>query len=480
MTEQIQATPPATTPGASARAETTTLDPAAAGIKILPHSIEAEQAILGGLLLDNQAFDKISDKISEDDFYQQEHRFIYTAIYELAQSDKPFDPITLSTVLKSQGHLEKAGGEYYLYELSKNTPSAANLVAYAEIVRERSVLRQLISTASNIADIAYFPKGRKTSDLLDEAERRVFEIAEQTVRGSGPIKVNQFVSHAIDKIDELYKSDEAITGLPTGYYDLDEMTSGLQEADLVVVAGRPSSGKTCMAINIAENAAINGDKPVLVFSMEMPGEAIAMRMLSSLGRIDQHRLRTGKLTDEDWPKISTAVSLLSKANLYIDDTPALSPSEVRARARRLAREQGPIGLIVIDYLQLMQMHGFRENRTMEISEISRSLKAIAKEMKAPVIAISQLNRGLESRQDKRPVMSDLRESGAIEQDADVIAFIYRDEVYNPETNAKGIAEIIIGKQRNGPIGTVKLAFLGQYTRFENLSKDYFQQQGNAE
>lgn len=455
-------------------------DPVAAGVKILPHSIEAEQALLGGLLLDNQSWDKISDTISAKDFYQHEHQLIYSAIQGLANFDKPFDPITLATELKQEDLLEKAGGEYYLYELSKNTPSAANLKAYADIVRERSVLRQLITTASDIADIAYFPKGRKSTDLLDDAERRVFEIAEQSSRGTGPTKISQFVTHAIDKVDELYKSDEAITGLATGYYDLDEMTSGLQDADLVVVAGRPSSGKTCLAINIAETAAIKGKRPVLVFSMEMPGEAIALRMLSSLGRIDQHRLRTGKLNDDDWPKISSAVSLLSKANLFIDDTPALSPSEVRARARRLAREHGNLGLIVIDYLQLMQVHGFKENRTMEISEISRSLKAIAKEMNCPVIAISQLNRGLEARTDKRPVMSDLRESGAIEQDADVIGFIYRDEVYNPESKFKGIAEIIIGKQRNGPIGTVRLAFLGQYTRFENLSKEYYQQSGNDE
>lgn len=453
----------------------TGIDAATAGVKILPHSIEAEQALLGGLLLDNQAWDKVADKISPKDFYQQEHRFIFSAIMELAHQDKPFDPITLTTQLKANNVIEKAGSEYYLYELSKNTPSAANLSAYADIVRERSILRQLITTAGDIADIAYFPQGRISNDLLDEAERRVFEIAEQGARGTGPVKISHYITDAIDRVDKLYKSEEPLTGLATGYYDLDELTSGLQPADLVVVAGRPSSGKTCLAINISEYAAINGDLPVLVFSMEMPGQALALRMLSSLGRIDQHRLRTGKLTDDDWPKIASAVSLLSKARIFIDDTPALSPSDLRARARRLAREQGQLGLIVVDYLQLMQLPGFKENRTMEISEISRSLKSLAKELNVPVIAISQLNRGLESRTDKRPMMSDLRESGAIEQDADVIAFIYRDEVYHPDTRDKGIAEIIIGKQRNGPIGVVKLAFLGQYTRFENLSREYYQQ-----
>ena len=371
--------------------------------------------------------------------------------------------------LRVQNLLDKAGGETFLFELAQNTPSAANVEAYANIVRERSVLRQLISTGTDIADSAFNSDGRETRDLLDAAEQLVFQIAEQGNRGTGPVKIADLLAATTDRIDRIYHSKEEFTGLPTGFSHFDDMTSGLQKGDLVIVAGRPSMGKTTFAMNIAEYAAIKGDKPVLIFSMEMPAEQLTMRMISSLGRIDQHNLRTGKLKDEDWPRISSAVAVLSEAQMYIDDTPALTPVEMRARARRVARANGGLGLIMIDYLQLMRVPHTRENRTNEISEISRSLKALAKELDVPVMALSQLNRGLESRTDKRPIMSDLRESGAIEQDADVIAFIYRDEVYNEDSPHKGIAEIIIRKQRNGPIGEFQLTFTGQYTRFDNFA-----------
>ncbi len=441
--------------------------------KVSPHSIEAEQSVLGGLLLYNEGWDNVVSKISEKDFYRYEHRLIFEALRGLAEKQHPMDVVTVTAALKQAGELEKAGGEVYLYELSSNIPSIANLQAYADIVRERSVLRQLIGVAQEVADIAYHPGGRQSSDLLDEAERKVFEIAEQNSRQGGPQAIANYVTKAVDKIDQLFHSDNPITGLSTGYSDFDHLTAGLQRSDLIIVAGRPSMGKTSFAMNIAEHAAVEGNGPVLVFSMEMPGEALALRMLSSLGRIDQHRLRSGNLKDDDWPRISSAVSLLSQNKLFIDDTAGLTPSEVRSRARRLAREQGQLSLIVIDYLQLMHSGGRHDNRSAELSEISRSLKSLAKELNCPLMALSQLNRSLEQRADKRPVMSDLRESGAIEQDADVIAFIYRDEVYHPESRDKGIAEILIRKQRNGPIGSVKLAFLGQYTRFENLSREAF-------
>lgn len=440
---------------------------------VTPHSIEAEQAVLGGVMLDNQAWDKICDTLVDEDFYRFDHRVIYRALQTLSSRNSPFDVLTVSEILKEHNELDKVGGEVYLFQLAKNTPSAANIVAYAKIVRERSVLRQLISSANDIAESAFNVNGRDTTELLDEAERKIFSIAEQSSRGSGPLNVKEFLGKAVDRIDALSHSGKTVTGLETGFSDLDELTSGLQEADLVIIAGRPSMGKTLMAMNIAEHAAIKFTKPVLVFSLEMPGESLVMRMISSLGRIDQHRLRTGQLEDQDWPRITSAVSMLSEAPLFIDDTPAISPAELRARARRLARDQGQLGLIVVDYLQLMQVPGMSDNRTLEVSEISRSLKALAKELHVPVIALSQLNRSLESRSDKRPVMSDLRESGSIEQDADLIAFIYRDEVYYEDSPDKGIAEIIIAKQRNGPIGKIRLTFLGKYTRFENFTnRDY--------
>ncbi|AUH72100.1 replicative DNA helicase [Legionella sainthelensi] len=448
-----------------------TVDP----LKRPPHSVEAEQSIVGGLMLDNQVWDKISHKLCETDFYRTEHRILFRAISALAKKDQPFDVVTLLDALTSHNELDDAGGEAYLFELANNTPSVANISAYAEIVREKSVQRQLIAVATEIADSAYNPEGREVPELLDLAETKVFAIGEQTGGDGGPENIKSILVRAVEKIDALYHNGDAITGLATGLSDLDEMTSGLQPSDLVIVAGRPSMGKTTLVMNMAEHAAIKSGKPVLVFSMEMPADSLAMRMMSSLGRIDQHKIRTGKLDDDDWPRVTSAVHMLSEAPLFIDDTPALSPGEMRARARRLAKEHGALGLVVVDYLQLMKVPGFNaDNRTAEISEISRSLKSLAKELQVPVIALSQLNRSLEQRADKRPVMSDLRESGAIEQDADLICFIYRDEVYYEDSPDKGTAEIIVAKQRNGPIGKVRVAFIGKYTRFEDLAYTGYQ------
>jgi replicative DNA helicase len=439
-------------------------------LKVPPHSIQAEQSVLGALLLENRSWDVIADKVAEVDFYRKDHRLIFRVISQLAEKQDPFDVITLSEALEATGELEEAGGLAYLGMLAKDTPSAANVAAYAVIVRERSILRQLIHVGTDIADSAFNTEGRPTSELLENAEQQVFKIAEQRQHAQGgfnPIK--SLLADAVDKIETLYEMEGSITGEGTGFADFDEMTSGLQPADLIIVAGRPSMGKTTFAMNMAENVAIKGDKPVAVFSMEMPGDSLAMRMMSSLGRIDQHKVRTGKLDDDEWPRLTSAINLLAETKLFIDDTPALTPIEVRSRARRLAREHGQLGLIVLDYLQLMQSPASGDNRVQQISDISRGLKQLAKELNVPVVALSQLNRNLEQRPNKRPVMSDLRESGSIEQDADVIVFIYRDEVYNEDSPDKGIAEIIIGKQRNGPIGTTRLTFLGQYTRFENYA-----------
>ena len=443
-------------------------------LRVPPHNIHAEQSLLGGLMLDNGTWDRIADLVVERDLYRREHRLIFRAITKLAEDDQPFDVVTLAETLDRTEQLDAAGGLAYLGTLVNETPSAANIKAYAKIVRQTSVLRQMIGAGTDIADSAYNPGGREAAELLDEAERRVFEIAEQEQRGGGGFQpIKSLLTRAVERIDELYHRDEPITGLATGFSDFDMMTSGLQSSDLIIVAGRPSMGKTSFAMNMAEHAAIQTKRPVAVFSMEMPGDSLAMRMMSSLGRIDQHRVRTGRLEEDEWPRLTSAVNILSTAALFIDDTPALSPTELRARARRLKREQGDLGLIVVDYLQLMQVPGNSENRATEISAISRSLKALAKELSVPVIALSQLNRSLEQRPNKRPVMSDLRESGAIEQDADLIVFIYRDEVYNPESKEKGVAEIIIGKQRNGPIGTVKLTFLGKYTKFESYIDSFY-------
>jgi replicative DNA helicase len=447
-------------------------DPQLAALRVPPHSIEAEQSVLGGLLLDNAAWDRIGDMVSVDDFYRDDHRRIFRHIARLIGDAKPADVVTVAEAIESSEDRDKTGGLGYLAVLAQNTPSAANIRRYAEIVRERSVLRHLVTTASEISDNAFSPAGKDVAQILDEAESKILEIAELGSRGrQGFVELQPLLAQVMERIDALYHRENPsdVTGVPTGFADLDSMTSGLQEGDLVIVAGRPSMGKTAFSLNIAEYIAVEQRLPVAVFSMEMSGTQLAMRMLGSVGRLDNHKLRTARLTDDDWGRLTHAVSKLHDAPMHIDETPALNPLELRARARRLHRQYGRLGLVVIDYLQLMSGSSQGENRATEISEISRSLKGLAKELKVPVIALSQLNRSLEQRPNKRPVMSDLRESGAIEQDADVILFIYRDEVYNPDSPDKGKAEIIIGKQRNGPIGTVALTFLGQYTRFENFS-----------
>lgn len=445
------------------------IDEAMASLKNPPHSIEAEQSVLGGLMLDNEAWDHVAEKIGSVDFYNPAHKKIFECIEELAKASNPFDPVTLAGELERRSLLSECGGIPYLTELVESIPSVANIRAYAGMVYERAVLRRLISASQSIADTAYNPEGRSSDDLLEMAERAIFQIAEDRAKEGGPIDMRELLKKAIDKIDELFNTGDAITGITTGFTDLDEMTSGLQPSDMIVVAARPSMGKTTFAMNLVENALMATDKSVVVFSLEMPAEQLMMRSLSSLGRINQGKVRTGKLEEDDWPRLSSAVERLKDKKLFIDDTAGISPQEMRSRLRRIVREHGDLALIMVDYLQLMQIPGYSEGRTNEISEISRSLKAMAKEFKVPVIALSQLNRSLEQRPNKRPVNSDLRESGAIEQDADVIMFIYRDEVYNPDTEYKGVGEIIIGKQRNGPIGSVRLAFIGQYTRFENLA-----------
>lgn len=446
-------------------------------LRVPPHSVEAEQAVLGGLMLDNSSWEQVADRVNEADFYRQDHKLIFRAIEALAEAGKPLDVVTLSEALERSGNLERAGGLAYLGALAKDTPSAANIRAYADIVRERSILRQLIAVGTRIADSGFNPEGRDSRQILDQAEKEVFEIAEQGARGrAGFVSIKSLLRPTLERIEMLNERDDVVTGLATGYDELDERTSGFQAGDLIIVAGRPSMGKTTFAMNIAEYAALKQRSPVAVFSMEMPGDQLTLRLLSSLGRIDQHRLRTGKLDEHDWPRLTSAMQMLSDTPIFVDDTPALTPTELRARSRRLKREHG-LGLIVIDYLQLMQVPGSRENRATEISEISRSLKTLAKELSVPVIALSQLNRSLEQRPNKRPVMSDLRESGAIEQDADVILFIYRDEVYNEDSPDKGTAEILIAKQRNGPIGTLRLTFLGQFTRFENHVSDVYAEGG---
>ncbi len=443
-------------------------------LRVPPHSIQGEQSVLGGLMLENSAWDQIADRVVDIDFYRREHQLIFRAIDGLAEQNKPFDVITLSEELERVGVLNDVGGLAYLGALAKDTPSAANIRAYADIVREYSVMRQLIKVGTEIADSGFRPDGKDSTALLDVAEQKVFQISEQMSRGGGGFaSIKNLLTKAVDRIETLFQQDDPITGLSSGFADFDEMTSGLQPADLIIVAGRPSMGKTTFAMNMAENVAINNKVPVAVFSMEMPGDSLAMRMMSSLGRIDQHRVRTGKLEDDEWPRLTSAVSILADAPLFIDDTAALTPTEIRAKARRLKREHGELGMIVVDYLQLMQAPSVGENRATEISFISRSLKALAKELNVPVVALSQLNRNLEQRPNKRPVMSDLRESGSIEQDADLVVFIYRDEVYNEDSPDKGSAEIIIGKQRNGPIGKVRLTFLGQYTKFENYATDVY-------
>jgi len=443
------------------------------GLRVPPHAIETEQAVLGGLMIANSAWEDVCDLITEEDFYRRDHRLIFRAITGLAQHNEPFDAVTLQEKLDNMGELENAGGLAYLGTLARSTPSAANIKHYALKVREKSVLRQLIQVGMDISNSGYQPEGRNVTELLDQAEQQVFRIAEQGDRSQHGFKnPAKLLPGVVDRIDALYQSGSAITGVPSGFTDIDDLTAGFQSGDLVIVAGRPSMGKTTFAMNVAEHVALKEQLPVAIFSMEMPDEQIIMRMLSSLGSINQSKLRTGDLRDEDWPRITSAMHMLQEAPLYIDDSAALNPTELRARARRLKRELGgKLGMVIVDYLQLMRVSGTTENRATEISEISRGLKALAKELSVPIMALSQLNRGVESRQDKRPMMSDLRESGAIEQDADVIMFIYRDEVYNEDSPHKNMAEIIVAKQRNGPIGIRHLTFLGQYTRFDNYTPD---------
>jgi len=449
--------------------------PSAKSLRTPPYSMEAEQAVLGGLMLENNSWDLIADKINEDDFHLFDHRVIFRAIADLAYHNQPFDVVTLAEKIKQSdqnNNINQKNVTAYVATLAKETPTAANISAYAGIVREKSILRQLASTGTEIAGSAYQNEGLNSNQLLDIAEKKIFQIGDHGARQLSGFKgMKELLNTTVERINELCERGDAITGLPTGFDDFDKNTSGLQNGDLIIVAGRPSMGKTSFAMNMIEDAIITRQASVAVFSMEMPSHQLTMRMLSSMGRVDAQALRTGSLNEEQWRNISSTVSILSEAKLFIDDSAALSPTEIRARARRLKREHG-LSLIVIDYLQLMQITGSTENRTNDVSEISRSLKALAKELDVPVIALSQLNRSLEQRTDKRPVMSDLRESGAIEQDADLIAFIYRDEVYNEESPDKGTAEIIVAKQRNGPIFKTRLTFLGQFTRFENYAPEF--------
>ncbi|AHG73450.1 Replicative DNA helicase [Mannheimia sp. USDA-ARS-USMARC-1261] len=464
-------------------------------ISISPHSIEAEQAVLGGIMLSNDHWDNVAERVQPHDFYNYAHRIIFEQMADLVRANKPVDIITLDQALKDKGVLQDVGGFAYLAELSKNTPSAANILAYADIVRDRSDLRSVISAGNQIAEMGYKTKGRNSKEVLDEAERIVFEIAEKRNNANeGPQRIDDILLKTLARMDTLSKNrhNGGVTGVSTGFTDLNKKTAGLQPSDLIIVAARPSMGKTTFAMNLCENASLidiedkddldeNGNpkkkpaKPVLIFSLEMPADQIMMRMLASLSRVDQTKIRTGQISDdEDTAKISTTMAILQERNnIYIDDSSGLTPTELRSRARRVYRENGGLSLIMVDYLQLMRAPGFADNRTLEIAEISRSLKALAKELEVPVVALSQLNRSLEQRADKRPVNSDLRESGSIEQDADLIMFIYRDEVYNDNSDLKGIAEIIIGKQRNGPIGRVRLTFQGQYSRFDNYSGGHY-------
>lgn len=446
--------------------------------RVPPQSVEAEQSVLGGLLLDNSAWDRIGDVVSTDDFYRADHRTIFQHVAQLIENNRPADALTVAESLERNAKLAEVGGQAYINSLALNTPSAANIRRYAEIVHERAVMRRLAAIGTEIADSAYNPSGKDASVLIDEAEARVFQIAEAGAKSrQGFVKIDPLLTETVERLDMLYSREnkDEVIGLATGFIDLDRMTSGLQQGELIVIAARPSMGKTALAMNIVEHAGLHLKKAVAVFSMEMSGAQLTMRMIGSVGRFDQHKLRTGTFEENEWPQVVDAVGKLNEAHIYIDDTAGLNALEVRSRARRLHRQCADLGglsLIVVDYLQLMSASraGREENRATEIAEISRALKGLAKELKVPVIALSQLNRSVESRTDKRPMMSDLRESGAIEQDADVILFIYRDEVYNPGApDNKGVAEIIVGKQRNGPTGPFKLTFAGRFTRFENYA-----------
>ena len=456
----------------AARPESFRTDSRLDTLRVPPQSVEAEQAVIGGLMLAPESLDRVGDFLTEHDFYRRDHRLIYRAIRELSEKNKPFDAVTLGEWFEANNLSEQIGGTGYLIELASTTPSAANIRAYAEIVREKAVLRQLIEAGTEIVNDGFQPEGRDSQEVLSAAEMKVFKIAEQGRRGRADfVPLREAMKEAFQLLQERYENQGTVTGLPTGFHDFDEMTAGLQPSDLIILAARPAMGKTTLALNMAEYAALKTKKAVAVYSMEMSASQLAFRLISSIGRINATRLRTGQLEDEDWSRVNMAIKMLSDVKIFIDDTPALSPDVLRSKARRIKREHD-LGLIVIDYLQLMTVPGTGENRATEISEISRSLKALAKELNVPVVALSQLNRSLETRTDKRPVMADLRESGAIEQDADMIVFIYRDDYYNKENSPdKGLAEVIIGKQRSGPTGSFKLKFFGEYTRFDNLSHD---------
>ena len=444
----------------------------ALALRVPPHSVEAEASILGGLLLDNAAWERIADVVRAEDFYRADHRIVFEVIARLIDAGKPADVVTVFEALEGLGRANEVGGIAYLNTLAQETPSAANIMRYAEIVRDRAILRFLVSVSDQIATQALNPAGKETRQILDEAESQIFQIGEQGARRSAGFQnFHDVLARVVERVDDLYQNPNPsdVTGVPSGFFDLDQKTAGMHAGDLLIIAGRPSMGKTSLALNIAEYVAITEKLPVAIFSMEMGAEQLAMRVLCSVGRLDAQRGRTGRLNEDDWGRLTQAMGLTKEAQIHIDETPALNPLELRSRARRLSRQYGKLGLIVVDYLQLMSASSTGENRTTEISEITRSLKGLAKELGCPVLALSQLNRTVEQRTDKRPVMSDLRESGAIEQDADLILFIYRDEVYRPDTPDKGVAEIIIAKQRNGPIGTVRLTFLGQFTKFENFA-----------
>jgi replicative DNA helicase len=444
----------------------------ALALRVPPHSVEAEASILGGLLLDNAAWERIADVVRAEDFYRADHRIVFEVIARLIDASKPADVVTVFEALEGLGRANEVGGIAYLNTLAQETPSAANILRYAEIVRDRAILRFLVSVSDQIATQALNPAGKETRQILDEAESQIFQIGEQGARRSAGFQnFHDVLARVVERVDDLYQNPNPsdVTGVPSGFFDLDQKTAGMHAGDLLIIAGRPSMGKTSLALNIAEYVAITERLPVAIFSMEMGAEQLAMRVLCSVGRLDAQRVRTGRLNEDDWGRLTQAMALTKEAQIHIDETPALNPLELRSRARRLSRQYGKLGLIVVDYLQLMSASSTGENRTTEISEITRSLKGLAKELGCPVLALSQLNRTVEQRTDKRPVMSDLRESGAIEQDADLILFIYRDEVYRPDTPDKGVAEIIIAKQRNGPIGTVRLTFLGQFTKFENFA-----------
>ncbi len=450
-------------------------DKAAAAVRRPPQSVASEQSILGGLMVDNSALDSIIDIVRPDDFCRLDHRRIYESVAKLIQRGQPADCVTVFEDLKNSGLDAEVGGMPYLMELATNTPSAANIRRYAEIVRDMSVLRQLVAVGDTLVTNALAPEGREVREILDEAEKLVLAINERNSRGQrGFQPMAALVRDVSQRIIELYnnRSSSSVTGVSTGYRNLDNVTAGLQRGDLIIIAGRPSMGKTSLAINIAENIGVDQELPVAVFSMEMGGEQLAQRMVSSIGRIDAQKLRKGRLDDEDWDNFTAALHRLENKPIFIDDTPGLTISELSSRARRLVNQAGPLGLIVVDYLQLMQGSGrSSDNRSQELSEISRGLKSLAKELSVPVIALSQLNRGVDSRADRRTLMSDLRESGAIEQDADIIMFIYRDVVYNKDTPDKNLAEVIIAKQRNGPIGTLRMTFLGGNTRFEPMADE---------